>query len=100
MPDVIDFQKIDHTALNFLAKGQFLAPSPRGGEECGDRAGAHQMMAAELDIVEHAKAAEQRNVLEGPRQAYAGARVRTACVRRIESGDGVEKAGLPRTVGS
>ena len=41
-----------------------------------ERAGAQAVVAAELDVVEHGQAAEQRDVLEGAREAEGGARVR------------------------
>ena len=66
--------------------------SARGGASVphrAERAGAQAVVAAELDVVEHGQAAEQRDVLEGAREAEArrarapGTRLMSAPSKRI-----------------
>jgi hypothetical protein len=69
-------------------------------------------VAAELDVVEHRHAAEQRDVLEGAREPELGAlrggqagdvlaaEADVAAVGPVEAGNGVEQRGLAGAVGA
>jgi hypothetical protein len=74
--------------------------------------GLHMRVAAELDVVEHAHAAEQRDVLERAGEPQGGAIRRrhtrdvrafiddAALLRPIETGNGIEQRGLARAIGA
>ena len=55
-----------------------LLPHHRQAKRIGDEAGAAEMMRADQDVVAHAHAAEQRDVLEGAADAEAGHAVAAA----------------------
>ncbi len=89
-----------------------LAPLPRGEQQAAQRPRPAIGVHAGDDLVEHAEAAEQPDVLVGPGDALPADGVRAvardlgvleddgALVGTVEAGDQVEQAGLARAVGA
>ena len=73
MPDVVDLQEVDDLALDLVPQRQLLAPRPAPVCHRRHDAGAHGVMAAKLDVLEHRQALKQGDVLERARQAERGA---------------------------
>jgi hypothetical protein len=63
--DVVDLEEVDHLALDRLAQVRFLRRRAAQVPHRAERARLEAVMPAELDVVEHGHAAEQRDVLEG-----------------------------------
>src|SRR5690606_33916921 len=92
--------------------GNLLLLRPPPVEERGQRIGIHEDVTAHQDVVEHAHAAKERDVLEGPRDAQAGDALRFqavepvplegdgALLRRIKAGDRIDERCLARSVRS
>ena len=91
-------------------RDRVLPPHHRQAQRIGDEAGAAEMMRADQDVVAHAHAAEQRDVLEGAADAQAGHAVARQVLQRaaleqdvavgeaIEAADAVEQRGLAGAV--
>src|SRR5690606_21384117 len=106
----LELQEVDDL-LDLDAVGDLLLLRPPPIEEGGERAGPHEDVAAEQDVVEHAHALEQGDVLEGARHAAPGDLVRAdadeglalerdrAFLRGIEAGDRVDQRRLAGAVG-
>ena len=89
-----------------------LLPHHRQAQRIGDEAGAPEMMRADQDVVAHAHAAEQRDVLEGAADAEAGHAVAAEALERaaleqdvavgvaVDAADAVEQRGLAGAVRS
>src|SRR5690625_1047842 len=89
-----------------------LALRPPPIKEGGQGIGIHEDVAAHQNVVEHAHAAEERDVLKGAGDAAPRDAMRLQVVdlsalegdrpflRRVESGDGVDEGGLARAVGA
>ena len=73
---MVDLEEIDHLALDLFAQARLLRGGGASVPHRAERAGAQAVVAAELDVVEDGQAAEERDVLEGAREAEGGARVR------------------------
>src|SRR5215472_16187624 len=106
---VLDLEEIDHR-LDLLAVLELLAPGCAQVEGLLEDVARHLEIAAGHQIVEHAHAAEERDVLEGPRDALLRGFVRVdpaalasperyrAPLRVIHAVDDVEHRGLARAV--
>lgn len=106
----LDFQKIDD-ALDELPVFDFLALGRAPADGLLQDVGLHAQVAPGHDVVQHAHALEQREVLKGARYAHGGDLVRIhvrehaaakpdgAELRRIDAVDHVQHGAFPGTVG-
>ena len=108
---MVDFQKVDHVALNFFAQGQLftltLAPIGHGLQSIG----RHAVVPTELDVVKHRHASKQGHVLKGARQAHGGAHIgfgvgnvlplqhHAPLLGLVKARNGVEQTGFSRPIG-
>ena len=111
LADVLDLEEVDDS-LDRLAVLDFLALRRSDVERLPEQAGLHAQIAAGHDVVERRHALEQRDVLEGPRDALLGRLVRFhlaapdplvgdgALLRMIEAVDAVQHRRLAGTVGT
>lgn len=107
--DVLQLHEIDDL-LDDAAVRRFLARRPDPVAQRGQRARAHVDVATEQDVVEHAHAAKECEVLEGARHGllrdavgpHAGdvlaEEVHAACLRRVEAGNDVDHGRLAAAV--
>src|SRR5690606_7032261 len=107
----LDFQEIDDV-LHPLAVGDFLAFGRAQPQRLGQHAGLHAQVAARHDVVQHAHALEQGQVLEGARNAHFGGAARihpgellflqqdAAFLGRIDAVDDVQHRALAGAVGA
>ena len=110
MQDVLELQEIDDLPLDRLAMGPLFPRGPPVVEAAGEHAGFQMDVAADLHVVEHGHAAEERDVLEGARDPQLGALVRpqardvaagehdAAAGGRVDPADAIEDAGLAGAV--
>ncbi len=73
--DVLELHEVDDF-LDDTAMRRLFARCHRPVEERSDGTRVHVHMAAEQDVVEHAHAAKERQVLEGPRHGLLGDAIR------------------------
>ncbi|MDT4866654.1 hypothetical protein FQZ97_1015200 [compost metagenome] len=109
---MVDLEEIDDAFFHVAAQLGLFAARAAQVEEGVEHVGLQVRMAAELDVVEHGHAAEQRDVLEAARQAQRGAFRRgqardvlaleqhAALRGLVEAGDRVEQRCLARAVGA
>jgi hypothetical protein len=69
--DVVDLEEVDDAFLDLGAQFVLLARARRPVAQRRQQPGLQVRVAAELDVVEHRQAAEQRDVLEAARQPHA-----------------------------
>src|SRR5919108_1790673 len=110
LADGLDLEEVDD-ALDEGAVGQLLPAGRPPPERVGDDVAAHLEQPARHDVVEHAHALEERDVLERPGDAQRGhvgrGQVRAvaageadrALVGMVEAADDVEQRGLAGAVG-
>jgi hypothetical protein len=101
-----------HQLLGALRDAPLLGLRPRQAQGVGDEAGRGAAVAADLDVVEHAHAVEQGDVLEGAADAELGDDMArpvedgaaleqdVTLVGHVEPGEAVEKGGLAGAVGA
>src|SRR4051812_46965505 len=73
LADVLDLEEVDDL-LDHLALGDLLALAGAVVDAAGEEAGPLPEVTADEEVVEHRHALEERDVLEGARDAEAGAR--------------------------
>src|SRR6267154_2609053 len=107
---VLDLEEVDDL-LDYLALGDLLALAGPVIEAAGEEAGPLPEMAADEEVVEHRHALEERDVLEGPRDAEsrAGGRAEAGDLLALEphlslrgpvdAADAVDEARLAGAVG-
>src|SRR5262245_6338620 len=107
--DMLDLQEIDHR-LDLLAMLELLAPGRPHVEGVLEDVPLHPEVAPGHEVVEHAHAAEQRDVLEGPLDALHRGLVRVdlaapaalerdgSALRVVHAVDDVQHRGLARAV--
>ncbi|KEH11063.1 hypothetical protein GY14_02450 [Delftia tsuruhatensis] len=112
MADVVYLQEIDDALLDVAAQLGLFAASAAQVEQGIEHVGAQVGVAAQLDVVQHRHAPEQRNVLEAAPQAQPGAARRRhardvlaleadgAARGPVKARDGVEQRRLARAVGT
>src|SRR2546425_8768769 len=110
LADGLDLEGGDH-ALDEGAGGQLLAPGGGPPDRVEQEVPAHLQQPARHEVVEHAHALEERDVLEGARhpelghvgrrqpRAVAALEEDAALVGMVEAADDVEQRGLARAVG-
>src|SRR5208283_5284727 len=109
--DIFELEEVDDF-LDTAALGNFIALGPPPVEEGGERARPHIDVPPHEDVVEHAHAAEQSEVLKGAGDTEARHEMRlgsgdiaplienATALRRVEAGDGVDEGGLAAAVGT
>src|SRR6185295_10456265 len=112
VPDILQLEQVDDLPLDDLPVPALLAGRPAIVEPRGEHARAVVDVPADLDVVEHAHALEQRDVLEGAGDAEVGALVRlergdvpvleanAPVAGRVDATDAVEDTGLAGPVGT
>ena len=106
---MLDLEKVDDL-LDLAAIGELLASRASDPDGLLEEGRAHLQIAAGHDVVEHAHPAEQRNILERPRNALRGCIVRVhvaprcaakrdrALLRVVDAVDDVQQRALPCAV--
>src|SRR5688500_13088630 len=107
----LDLEEVDD-ALDELAVADLLALGRPDAQRLQQQVALHAQVAARHDVVEHAHALEQREVLEGARDAHLGhlarvhvlegaaAEVDLALLRAVDAVDAVEHRALAGAVGT
>ena len=108
---MVDFQEVDHVALDLLTQSQLFAlawaPISHGLQGIG----SHAVVPPELDVVEHRHAPKQSHVLKCACQTHGSAHIgfgvrnvlplqhHATLLGFVKTRDGVEQTGFARPIG-
>src|SRR5450830_781428 len=111
LADVLDLEEVNYL-FDFVAMLDFFIACLAPPDRIGEKAGMHLGITPGHDVVEHGHALEQRNVLEGPRNAlsrhFAGmhavalltAKNDVAFLRMVDAVDDVDHRALAGAIGA